>query len=150
MRDVQANQTRYYHFDNQATTQALTDSTGAVTDRFASDAWGVQVKRRGSSINRHWYVGRAGYCRDMELGLDYLRLRYRRPGTGHFTSPDALHLPLVPAVPRGALLSSSRYQYAFNEPTAYADPTGLQRIGGTGRYANCCSPNSPETATSAP
>ena len=38
MRDVQANQTRYYHFDNQGTTQALTDSTGAVTDRFACDA----------------------------------------------------------------------------------------------------------------
>jgi hypothetical protein len=36
------------------TTQCLTDISGAVTDRFASDAWGVQVKRTGTSINRHW------------------------------------------------------------------------------------------------
>jgi hypothetical protein len=34
--------TRYYHFDTQGTTQCLTDATGAVTDRFACDAWGVQ------------------------------------------------------------------------------------------------------------
>jgi hypothetical protein len=54
MHDVQANQMRYYHFDHQGTTQALTDSTGTVTDRFAADAWGVQVKRTGTSINRQW------------------------------------------------------------------------------------------------
>src|SRR5205823_4638050 len=42
MRDEGAGANRYYRFDHQGTTQALTDSTGAVTDRFASDAWGVQ------------------------------------------------------------------------------------------------------------
>src|ERR1051326_6698392 len=61
MRDVPAATTRYYHFDHQGTTQCLTDSTGAVTDRFASEAWGAQVKRTGSSIDRHWYVGGKGY-----------------------------------------------------------------------------------------
>jgi hypothetical protein len=35
--DVQANQMRYYHFDHQGTTQCLTDQSGTVTDRFASD-----------------------------------------------------------------------------------------------------------------
>src|SRR3954452_13344445 len=75
MRDVQANQTRYYHFDNQGTTQCLTDSTGAVTDRFASDAWGVQVKRTGSSLNRHWYIGGWGYDRGASKA-DYIRRRY--------------------------------------------------------------------------
>ena len=48
MRDCVANENRYYHFDHQGTTQCLTDSTGAVTDRFASNAWGVQVKRTGT------------------------------------------------------------------------------------------------------
>ena len=38
MRDEVAGQNLYYHFDHQGTTQALTDSTGTVTDRFASDA----------------------------------------------------------------------------------------------------------------
>lgn len=56
MQDVQANQTRYYHFDHQGTTQCLTDEAGAVTDRFASNAWGVPVKRTGTSINRQWYI----------------------------------------------------------------------------------------------
>jgi hypothetical protein len=51
MRDVQAHTTRYYHFDHEGTTQCLTDESGAVTDRFASDAWGVQVRRTGSTMN---------------------------------------------------------------------------------------------------
>ena len=61
MQDVQASHVRYYHFDHQGTTQCLTDETGAVTDRFASNAWGVQVKRTGTSINRQWYIGNSGY-----------------------------------------------------------------------------------------
>src|SRR5205085_11303445 len=76
MRDEVAGPARYYHFDNQGTTQALTDSTGAVTDRFASDAWGVQVKRTGSSNNRQWYVGQLGYYRQVDQALDYVRMRF--------------------------------------------------------------------------
>ncbi len=75
MRDVPAATTRYYHFDHQGTTQCLTDSTGAVTDRFASDAWGNQVKRTGSSINRQWYIGNWGYYRQVDQVLDYVRAR---------------------------------------------------------------------------
>src|SRR5205085_9487507 len=75
MRDEVAGQNRYYHFDHQGTTQCLTDSTGAVTDRFAADAWGVQVKRTGTSINRHWYVGNLGYYRQLESVLDYAPYR---------------------------------------------------------------------------
>jgi hypothetical protein len=54
---VQAGQNRYPHYDHQGTTLCLTDSSGAVTDRFASDAWGVKVKQTGDSINRNWYIG---------------------------------------------------------------------------------------------
>jgi hypothetical protein len=61
MRDEVAGVNRHYHFDHQGTTQALTGDNGAVTDRFSTDAWGVQVKRIGSSINRHWYIGQFGY-----------------------------------------------------------------------------------------
>jgi hypothetical protein len=53
----QAGTKRFFSFDGQGTTQALSDSTGAVTDRFACDAWGVQVKRTGGSINKSWYIG---------------------------------------------------------------------------------------------
>ncbi len=61
MRDEVAQKTSVYHFDGQGTVQCLTDgATGAVTDRFACDARGVPIKRTGTSINRHWYVGNAG------------------------------------------------------------------------------------------
>src|SRR5438093_2739855 len=92
MRDVAAGQSRVYHLDHQGTTQCLTDQTGAVTDRFASDAWGVQVKRTGSSINRHWYVGNLGYARQVDQSLDYVRLRSYSPGRGRWVSVDPLRV----------------------------------------------------------
>ena len=59
MEDVVAGKKYVYHFDHQGSTQALTDATTeAVTDRLASDAWGVPVKRTGTSPNRQRYIGR--------------------------------------------------------------------------------------------
>src|SRR5207248_9837977 len=104
MRDVQAGQNRYLHFDHQGTTQALTDSTGAVTDRFASDAWGVQVKRTGTSINRQWYIGNLGYTRQVDQVLDYVRHRYLALARGQWTARDPV---------RGL----SAYGYAGNQPS---------------------------------
>ncbi len=57
MEEVQTGRRLNYHFDHQGTVQCLTDMQGNVTDRFASDAWGVPVKRTGTSLNRQWYVG---------------------------------------------------------------------------------------------
>jgi RHS repeat-associated protein len=114
MRDVQANQTRYYHADHQGTTQALTDGTGAVTDRFASDAWGVQVKRTGSSINRQWYVGQLGYYRQLDQALDYVRARYLDVARGRWASRDRLRT------------AQRSYTYAGNNPPVAVDPTGLR------------------------
>jgi len=62
MQDVVAGKKYVYHFDEQGTTQCLTDAaTGAVTDRFSCDAWGVPVKRSGTSINRKRSPG-VGCC----------------------------------------------------------------------------------------
>jgi RHS repeat-associated protein len=111
MRDEVAGQNRYYHFDHQGTVQCLTDSTGAVTDRFASDAWGVQVKRTGSSINRQWYIGNWGYYRQVDQVLDYVRARYLAPSLGAWLSHDWD-------------LTEPYYQYVSNRPSLLADPTG--------------------------
>jgi hypothetical protein len=164
MRDVQANQTRYYHFDNQGTIQALTDSTGAVTDRFASDAWGVQVKRTGSSINRQWYIGNLGYTRQVDQALDYARWRYYAGVHGRWGSVD----PALAAGPPGRSLlrylpargdrwartgapdaGSSRrrrrspvwsaYAYGDNDPAVRVDPSGLQPPACP--PVNLCGPN---------
>jgi RHS repeat-associated protein len=136
MRDVQANQTRYYHADHQGTTQALTDSTGAVTDRFASDAWGVQVKRTGSSINRQWYVGQLGYYRQVDQALDYVRARYYGDARGRWVSRDPVAFGGAVWDPRRAGRGSTAYfwerlasrwnayAYANGSPSVYDDPSG--------------------------
>ena len=113
MRDGQANASRYYHFDAQGTTQCLTNEAGAVTDRFAADAWGVQVKRTGSSINRHWFLADGGYVQDAPQ-LNYIRARHRAT-RANWLSRDPIRQ-----------LSRSRYAYADNSPALLWDPTGLE------------------------
>jgi RHS repeat-associated protein len=103
--------TRYYHFDTQGTTQCLTDATGAVTDRFASDAWGVQVKKTGSSINRQWYIGARGYSTESP-NLSYVRARWVNANLASWLARD-------PAVP------CPSYRYVAGRPTALTDPSGL-------------------------
>src|SRR5262249_1412259 len=115
MRDEVAQQTRYYHFDPQGTTQALTASTGTVTDRFASDAWGAQVKRMGSSTNRQWYVGNLGYYRQVDQLLDYVRARYLDVMSGVWLSQD----------PYGAAELPRSYAYVEAHPASRSDPTRL-------------------------
>lgn len=89
MRDEAAGQNHVYHFDHQGTTQCLTDTGGAVTDRFASDAWGVEVKRTGTSINRQWYVGNLGYYQsNAEF---YVRARYYSPSLAAWGSVDPVN-----------------------------------------------------------
>src|SRR5262245_59709654 len=95
MRDEVASQTRTYHIDHQGTTQCLIDQTGAVTDRFAADAWGVQVKRTGTSINRHWYIGNSGYSRAIDQALDYVRARYYTLARGRWASEDPAEWTLL-------------------------------------------------------
>jgi len=115
MRDDPAGKLAYYHFDHQGTTQCLSDSTGAVTDRFASDAWGVQVKRTGSSGNRAWYIGNLGYVRQVDQVLDYIRARYSASAIARWLSIDLLRA-----------LRLSTYVYVGNRPTAWADLSGRE------------------------
>jgi len=118
LRDEVNASTRYYRFDHQGTTQCLTDQAGTVTDRFAADAWGVPVKRTGSSINRQWYVGNWGYYRQVDRLLDYVRARNTQPDMGRWMTKD----------PAGEDSDRSLYAYALNSPVLRVDPSGL-RIG---------------------
>ncbi len=114
MEEVQTGRRLNYHFDHQGTVQCLTDDTGAVTDRFASDAWGVPVKRTGSSLNRQWYVGNLGYYRQVDQALDYVRARYVKVDRGQWISVDPL--PNPPAY--------WPYASSANRPTTVLDPSG--------------------------
>jgi hypothetical protein len=86
IRDVQAGQNRYPHYDHQGTVQCLTDSTGAVTDRRAYDAWGVEVKQTGDSINRNWYIGRGGLAQEGSTPLISDGRAYYRSLIGRWNS----------------------------------------------------------------
>jgi hypothetical protein len=114
IRDAPAATTRYVHLDGQGTVQCLTDSTGAVTDRFASDAWGNQVKRTGTSINRQWYVGNWGYYRQVDRALDSSRLRCEGPSIGRWLSRCIFGVSLP-------------FPYVLGRPSELVDPQGMAR-----------------------
>jgi RHS repeat-associated protein len=109
-----AQERRTYHFDHQGTTQCLTDSTGTVTDRFASDAWGVQVRRTGTGVNRQWYIGSLGYYSSQSPNrITYVRARHLMAVFGQWISKEPIrHMWPV-------------YQYSRNSPIAFVDPDGL-------------------------
>jgi RHS repeat-associated protein len=110
---------RFYHFDHQGTTQCLTNEAGVVTDRFASDAWGVEVKRTGNSINRQWYIGNAGYYRAPDRACNYVRRRYACPVDGVWLSRD-------PLIQFTGIVRTRLYAYVDNRPSYHYDPSGLR------------------------
>ena len=115
MEDVVAGKKYVFHFDHQGSTQALTDATtGAVTDRFASDAWGVPVKRTGTSPNHHWYVGGWGYSGGRN-NRNYARNRHLNTAIGSWISQEPL-------------LARPLWSYVENSPGWRIDPTGLTGI----------------------
>ena len=118
MEDVVAGKKYVYHFDHQGSTQALTDATtGAVTDRFASDAWGVPVKRTGTSLNRNWYIGNSGYS--------------QAPRSALLLSPGAAFQPDL-----GAFLQAlERAGYLLRDPVLTPGAVG-QVYGPTPRKVN--------------
>ena len=65
----------------------------------------------GSTANPHRYVGALGYYTEPSLGLDYVRARWLRPGTGSWVSSD----PAKQGV---------RYLYGAVMPASVADPSG--------------------------
>ncbi|MBK9443999.1 MAG: DUF1566 domain-containing protein [Comamonadaceae bacterium] len=113
-----SNNVRYYHHDSRGSTVALTDNTGAVTDRYAYDPFGTLVNSSGSSINPYKYVGRYGLF-DEGNGLVYIRARYYNPAQGRFISKDP-----KPGSDTDAQ-SLNRYVYAMNNPVRFVDVSGL-------------------------
>ena len=93
----------------------LTDSTGAVTDRYDYDAFGNLISQTGSTANVYLYSGEQN---DPNLGIYYLRARWLNANSGRFLTVD----PLEPdeEIPE----STNRYDYTFNRPTDLTDPSG--------------------------
>jgi RHS repeat-associated protein len=106
----------FYLFDGVGSTDRLTGATGAVTDTYIYQAFGVQQVASGVSLNPFRYVGELGYYYDPDTGYLHLRSRTYVPWTGLFLSRDATS--------PSARAESSAYIYCNGNPVACVDPTG--------------------------
>jgi YD repeat-containing protein len=76
---------RYYHFDELGSTRLLTDSTGAITDRYAYDAYASLLSHdcyEGSVQQPYQYVGQLDYYThwmEPDFGLLQLGVRFYDP-----------------------------------------------------------------------
>lgn len=106
-----------YHFDSQGSTLALTDDNQNVTDTYAYSAFGEVTAHTGSTVNPFQYIGQDGYYRDAVTSECRIRRRSLLSGIGQWISRDPLAIAIA--------LSPHIYIYANNNPTSYADPSGL-------------------------
>src|SRR5712691_10910914 len=73
------NDTSYYHFDANGSTQALTNAAGDVTDSYLYDAFGAMLSVSGATQNAFRYLGAFGYYFDSALLITYVRARSYKP-----------------------------------------------------------------------
>jgi RHS repeat-associated protein len=109
----------FYGYDGHGSVRQLTDSSGAVTDTFAYDAFGILLKRAGATSTDYLYGGEQF---DAHLMFYYLRARYMNPTCGRFATADTFE---------GVVSNSKtlhRYVYASLNPINRKDPSGYTSI----------------------
>lgn len=120
-------QTYYYHANALWSPHALTDSSGAVVERYTYDAYGgvtvldaaytpLPLNAWGtphSAVGNPWLF--TGRQLDEESGLYYYRTRHYHPGQGRFIQRDSL----------GYVTGLNLYEYVRSSPTRYVDPSGM-------------------------
>jgi RHS repeat-associated protein len=108
-------ETRYYLYDGGGSVRALADETGAITDRYIYDAFGVLIAHLGTSDNAYLYRGEQW---DADLGLYYLRARFMNPDSGRFWNQDTYEGSNTDPA------SLHKYLYAHADPVNGIDPSG--------------------------
>lgn len=102
----------YYLYDGLGSTAALTDSTGAVVNRYRYDPWGQQIASTGTVANPYRFGGSYGSYTDVATGLVKIGQRYYDPALGRWIQRD----------PLGA---GNPYAYTNCNPVNSIDPSGL-------------------------
>lgn len=114
--------TKQYIMDGHGSVTALaeTNETGTnITDTYTYDAYGILLKKTGTTENDYLYTGEQY---NESTGLYYLRARYMSPETGTFISMASYAGSLDNPV------SLHKYLYANANPVMYTDPTGYSPI----------------------
>jgi RHS repeat-associated protein len=108
-----------YHYDLRGSTVTLSDSAGAVVERFAYSAFAQLVSHPdGLPATPFLYNGRDGVMTDAS-GLYYMRARYYSSEIRRFVNQDVL-LGNV-----GDGQSLNRYAFVTGNPVSFVDPFGL-------------------------
>jgi RHS repeat-associated protein len=113
--ELRSGTTSYYSQDGLSSVTSLTNSAGALGDTYRYDSFGNVTASSGSIVNRFQYTGRE---LDPETSLYYYRTRYYDPTAGRFLNEDPL---------RFAANGVNFYEYAYNDPTKFTDPLGMQQ-----------------------
>jgi RHS repeat-associated protein len=99
---------------------AITDTAGAVVQRFGYEAYGraevLAANWQPAADGYDWEVRYAGYRWDGESGLYQVRFRYLHPGLGRWVSRD----------PLGYVDGMGLYEYVGSGPLGRLDPLGLR------------------------
>ena len=109
---------KFLLYDGLGSVIAATDAGGITVSTLSYDVFGKVFSQSGESL-RYGYTGRP-----MDgTGLQYNRARYYDKAIGRWNRQDDYRGEMsVPA-------SLHRYQYVFNNPVNYSDPSGYQKSG---------------------
>lgn len=103
------------HIDGSLNTRLLTDATGTVSGQYDYDAFGNPLQVTGPAAQPYRF---AGERHERPENLVHLRARDYDPQTGRLLSRDPFEgLVDMP-------LSRHRYQYGYQSPLGFTDPTG--------------------------
>ncbi|MDR4460538.1 MAG: hypothetical protein MRJ67_08485 [Nitrospirales bacterium] len=106
----------YYHSNHQGSITHLTNSSGTVANSYLYDSYGRRLNVFESVVQPYSYTGREF---DGESGLYYYRARYYDPTAGRFLSEDPIGFRAG---------DQNLYNYVFNNPVNFIDPTGLVEL----------------------
>ena len=111
--------THYYHTDGLGSVRHLSDASGALTDSYTYDAYGLLTTSSGTTVNPYLYRGEQY---DADLDAYSLRARSYQPGTGRFLTTDPVEgFGMDP-------VRLHRYIYGNNDPVTMFDPSGKMGI----------------------
>jgi type VI secretion system secreted protein VgrG len=105
--------TSFYHADGLGSVTSLSSSAGALAQTYTFDSFGKQTASSGSLTNPFQYTARE---LDSETGLYYYRARYYDPNVGRLISEDPIEFAG----------GNNFYEYSYNNPGNFKDPSGLQ------------------------